>query len=304
MSSGLFAAIEAGGTKFNCAIGRGPGDLRATTRIPTTSPRETIEACLAFFTAKLAEWGKPAAVGIASFGPLDLRPGSPTYGSITKTPKAGWSHVDLVTPFALGLGVPAAIDTDVNGAALAEGRWGAAQGLRNFIYLTVGTGIGGGAVVNGQLVHGLIHPEMGHVRPIRHPRDSFHGVCAFHGDCLEGLASGPAMQGRWGRPASELPVGHEGWSMEADYLAQALVSYICVLSPERIILGGGVVQQKAIFPLIRQRVAQLLNDYIDSPAVTREIDSFIVPAALGDHAGVLGGIALAASTTGPIQLQG
>ena len=298
MSQPLYGTIEAGGTKFNCAVGTGPSDLRATVRIATTTPSETIEACLAFFQRQQSALGPLAAVGIASFGPLDLNPDSPTFGSITKTPKSGWSNVPLVQPIADRLGVPVSLDTDVNGAALSEGRWGAARGLQNFLYLTVGTGIGGGAVVNGRLIHGLIHPEMGHIRLTRHPADAYPGACSFHGECLEGLASGPALKGRWGQEATELPIDHPAWAMEASYIAQALVNFTCVLSPERIVVGGGVFQQQRLFPMVRKRVLELFNGYIDSPVLTQDINTFIVPPGLGDRAGILGGIALAEVAAG------
>jgi fructokinase len=194
------------------------------------------------------------------------------------------------------LGVPVAFDTDVNAAALGEWQWGAAQGLENFIYLTVGTGIGGGGMAGGRLIHGLVHPEMGHIPvPHNHDRDPFPGSCPFHDDCLEGLAAGPALEKRWGRRAETLPGDHPAWSLEAHYLALGLVAYICILSPQRIILGGGVMQQKQLFPLIRREVQQLLNGYVQSPAIVEKIDEYIVPPGLGDKAGVLGSLALGMS---------
>ena len=293
MSKTVFGAIEAGGTKFNCAVGTGPSDLRATVRIPTTTPQETLSSCINFFLEKQKEVGPIAAVGISAFGPLDLRRDSPTYGSITKTPKAGWSNTDLVGVVGKALSCPVVLDTDVNGAAIGEHKWGAAQKLMNFIYLTVGTGIGGGAMVNGRLVHGLVHPEMGHIKLVRHPEDNFKGACSFHGDCFEGLASGPAFKARWGEEGTKLPFDHVAWRIEADYIAQALVNYICVLSPERIIIGGGVMNHRELFPMVRERVLKLLNGYVGSPAILENIESYIVPPGLGDTAGVLGGIALA-----------
>jgi fructokinase len=194
------------------------------------------------------------------------------------------------------LGVPVGFDTDVNAAALGEWQWGAAQGLGNFIYLTVGTGIGGGGMAGGRLIHGLVHPEMGHIPvPHDHDRDPFPGRCPFHADCLEGLAAGPALEERWGRPAETLPGDHPAWALEAHYLALGLMAYICILSPQRIILGGGVMQQKQLFPLIRQEVQQLLNGYVQSPAIVEKIDEYIVPPGLGDKAGVLGSLALGMS---------
>ena len=286
----VFGGIEAGGTKFVCAIGTGPDDLRAVVRFPTTTPEETLGRAVAF----LKEQGPLAGVGVASFGPVDLDPASPTYGHITTTPKPGWAGVDVVGPIRRALDVPVGFDTDVNGAALGEHRWGAAQGLDTFVYLTVGTGIGGGGMAGGRLLHGLLHPEMGHIRlPHDRERDPYPGCCPYHGDCLEGLASGPAIEGRWGQPAETLPPDHPAWELEAEYLALAVVNFICTLSPQRVILGGGVMQQARLFPLIRRRVQEMLGGYIHSPAILERIDAYIVPPGLGDRAGVLGAIALA-----------
>jgi len=290
----LFGGIEAGGTKFVCAVGSGPDDVRAETRFPTTTPEETIGQAIAFFREQREQHGELAALGIAAFGPLDPDPASPTYGYITSTPKPGWTNVDFAGPLARALDLPVAFDTDVNGAALAEGRWGAAQGLDTFIYLTIGTGIGGGAMVGGSLLHGLLHPEMGHVRlPHDRQQDPYPGRCPYHGDCLEGLASGPAIAARWGQPAETLPVDHPAWALEAHYLALGLVNFIVTLSPQRIILGGGVMAQAQLFPLVRRRVLELLNGYVQSPRLLEQIDMYIVPPALGRRAGVLGALALA-----------
>ncbi len=286
----LFGGIEAGGTKFVCAVGTVPDDIRAETRFPTTTPAETLGKAAAFFR----EWAGITAVGIASFGPLDPDPQSPTYGHITSTPKPGWANVDLGGAIQRALGVPIVFDTDTNGAALAEWRWGAAQGLDNFIYLTIGTGIGGGGLVNGKLLHGLVHPEMGHI-PLPHDwaQDPYPGRCPYHGDCLEGLAAGPAIAERWGVPGPELPADHPAWELEAHYLALALRVFICTLSPQRIILGGGVMAQRQLFPLVRQKTQAYLNGYIQSPTILREIDKYIVSPGLGSRAGVLGALALA-----------
>lgn len=294
----LVAGIEAGGTKFVCALGSGPEDVRAELRFATTTPDETIGRAIDFFQEQQNRHGPLTAVGIAAFGPLDPNPDSPTFGSITATPKPGWSHTDFIGRLRQGLGdLPAGFDTDVNGAALAEWRWGAAQGLDTFIYLTIGTGVGGGGMVNGRLLHGLIHPEMGHIR-IPHERDvdPYEGHCPFHGDCLEGLASGPAIADRWGKTGKELAADHPAWELEAHYLALALVNFICTLSPQRIIIGGGVMAQPHLFPLVRHKVQRLLNNYVQSPALLQNIDSYIVPPALGDRAGVLGAIALGQAT--------
>jgi fructokinase len=286
----LFGGIEAGGTKFVCAVGTGPEHLHARTVIPTTTPDETIGRAVAFFRAQAPAL---AAVGIASFGPLDPDPRSPRFGHITTTPKPGWAHTDLAGAVGRSLGVPVGFDTDVNGAALAEHRWGAARELETFVYLTIGTGIGGGGMVNGQLLHGLMHPEMGHI-PIPHDRaaDPYAGACPYHGDCLEGLASGPAMEQRWGMKAESLPPEHPAWALEAHYLSLGLVNIICTLAPQRVILGGGVMQQAHLFPLIRERVRALLNGYLPHLDDAAALERSIVPPALGDRAGVLGAIAL------------
>ena len=293
----LFAGIEAGGTKFVCAVGTGPDDLRAETRFPTTTPAETLARVVAFLQSARRLHGELAAIGVAAFGPLDPNPASPSYGFITTTPKPGWAYTDIVGALRQRFNIPIAFDTDVNGAALGEWRWGAAQGLDTFIYLTIGTGIGGGSMMGGRLLHGLIHPEMGHILLRREPqRDPFPGICPYHGDCLEGLASGPAIEQRWGQKAATLPEDHPAWDLEADYLAQALHDFICTLSPQRIILGGGIMNQAHLFPRIRTRVQRSLNAYIQSPAISQHIETYIVPPALGGRAGVLGAIALAQRT--------
>jgi fructokinase len=289
----VYGGIEAGGTKFICAVGSGPDDLRASVQFPTTTPDETIARAIAFFEEQAAH--EPlAAVGIASFGPVDPQPASPTFGYITTTPKPGWAHTDFGGRVGRALSVPVGFDTDVNGAALGEHRWGAAQGLDTFIYLTIGTGIGGGGLVNGRPLHGMVHPEMGHVRlPHAWEADPFPGMCPYHGDCLEGMASGPAIEQRWKQRAEYLPADHPAWALEAQYLALGLVNFITVLSPQRIIMGGGVMQQGRLFPMVRQRVQALLNRYVQAREILQDIDAYIVPPALGDRAGVLGAIALA-----------
>jgi fructokinase len=290
----LLAGIEAGGTKFVCALGTDRGELRAEARFPTTSPEETIEQAVRFLRAEQAELGEVAAVGIAAFGPLDLRPRSPSYGHITSTPKPGWANTDLRGSVAQAMKVPVAIDTDVNAAALAEWRWGSAKGLDSVVYITIGTGIGGGVLIHGRPVHGLVHPEMGHIL-IPHDKgiDPFPGSCPFHGDCLEGLASGPAMEKRWQKRAEALPQDHPAWRLEAHYLALGLTTIICSLSPERIILGGGVMQQGHLFPLIRAEAVSLMNGYVQAEEILGGMDDYVVPPALGDRAGILGALALA-----------
>jgi fructokinase len=289
----LWGGIEAGGTKFVCAVGSGPDDLRAETRFPTTTPEETFGRAIRFFQQHQKD--EPlTAIGIASFGPIDLSPDSPTFGHITATTKPGWDHTDVAGAVRRALGVAVGFDTDVNGAALGEHRWGAAQGLDTFVYLTIGTGIGGGSMVNGKLIHGLVHPEMGHMLiPHDWASDPYPGICPYHGDCLEGLATGPALEKRWGQRGEMLPADHPAWPLEARYLALGLVNIICTLSPQRIIMGGGVMQQPLLFPLVRREVQELLHGYLQAPAILEQIDDYIVPPALGDRAGVLGAIALA-----------
>lgn len=286
----MFGGIEAGGTKFVCGVGTGPEDL-ITVEFPTTTPEATVREATRFFHQS---GDKLEAVGIASFGPVDPRPSSPGFGHITSTPKPGWQNFDLGGAVRSALRVPIGFDTDVNGAALGEARWGAARGLTDFIYLTIGTGIGGGAMVNGLLIHGMLHPEMGHVR-VPHDRtaDPFPGTCPFHKDCLEGLASGPAIEARWGKPARALPTTHPAWQLEAHYLALGLAAWVCTLSPQRILIGGGVMEQAHLFPLARAELTRLLGGYIQTWELINGIDEYIVPPQLGRRAGVLGAIALA-----------
>jgi fructokinase len=287
----LYAGLEAGGTKCVCAVGTGPDDLRAYRQFATTTPSETMARAVAFFEAYRSGL---LALGIASFGPLDLRPNSTSFGFITSTPKSGWAHTDLAGTLSRALSLPVAFDTDVNAAALAEQRWGAALGLDTFLYVTVGTGIGGGAIVHGRRLHGLLHPEMGHIRiPRDWQADPFPGLCPYHGDCLEGLASGPALEARWGKPAHSLPADHPAWSLEAYYLALGLVAFICTLVPQRIIMGGGILHQEHVFPRVRYEVQQLLNNYLQVSELHAQLDDYIVPPALGGRAGVLGALALA-----------
>lgn len=289
----LFGGIEAGGTKFVCAVGSDPDDIRNIVRFPTTTPADSLGKAVKYFI-EIQKKVKLKAVGVASFGPIDLHPESETYGFISTTPKPGWAHVDVAGFFERELGIPVGFDTDVNGAILGEHRWGAAHGLQNAIYLTIGTGIGGGVIVNGSLVHGLVHPEMGHV--ILHPRDDDplpDGCCPFHGHCLEGMAAGPAIEKKWGIKAEQLSPDHPAWDLEAHYLAAGLHSFICTLSPQRIILGGGVMEQLQLFPLIWQKTLESLNNYVQHPQLSNSIDEYIVSPGLGKQAGILGAIALA-----------
>ncbi len=291
--STLYGGIEAGGSKFVCAVASSLGDIQAETQFPTTTPAETISRAITFFK-KQQEREPIAAIGIASFGPVDLNPASASFGHITTTPKPGWTHTDFVGTIQRALGIPASLDTDVNMSALGEHRWGAARGLDSFIYLTVGTGIGGGGLVNGRLMHGLIHPEMGHIRiPHDWKTDPYPGFCPYHGDCLEGLAAAPALELRWGQSPETLPADHPAWSLEAHYLAIGLANFICTLSPQRIIIGGGIMEQPQLIPLVRENVQQLLNNYVQSPSILEDIDNYIVLPSLGKRSGVLGAIALA-----------
>jgi fructokinase len=273
--------IEAGGTKFVCAVGSSPDDIDVG-EVPTTTPDETIQRAVAFFEAHQPV----SAIGIGSFGPIDPNPTSKTFGYITATPKLAWKNFNFAGAIRDSLGAEVAFDTDVNAAALGESRWGAAQGLDNFLYLTIGTGIGGGGMVNGRLMHGRTHPEMGHIRiPHNREQDPYKGSCPYHGDCLEGLACAPAIYARWGQSGEALPDDHKAWDLEAHYLALGIASWICTLSPQRIVLGGGVMSRKKLYPLVREEVSALLNGYVEAPE--------IVPPLLGARAGVLGAIALA-----------
>jgi len=290
----LLGGIEGGGTKFVCAIGTGPGDVRAEIRFATTNPEETIPRAMDFFREQRRIHGPVAAVGIASFGPIDPDPSSRTFGFVTTTPKPGWAQTDFAGQVSRALDVPVGFDTDVNVAALGEWRWGAAQGLDTFVYLTIGTGIGGGGMVNGKLIHGMMHPEMGHMRvPHDWQTDPYAGCCSYHGDCLEGLACGPALEGRWGQRGETIGEDHRAWELEAQYLALGLTNLVVVVSPQRIILGGGVMERGFLFPLVRRKVRDLLHGYVKTPSILEAIDSYIVPPGLGKRAGVLGAIALA-----------
>lgn len=287
-------ALEAGGTKMVCSTGDEHGRLWTRETFPTTTPAETIPLLIDFFRRHPVE-----ALGIGSFGPLDLRPDSPTYGYITSTPKLAWVQCPLLPTLAEALGVPVGLDTDVNAAALAEHALGAARGLSGCLYITVGTGIGGGLVVEGRMVHGLLHPELGHIWLRPHPDDPVpHGFCPYHDGCLEGMASGPALQKRWGRPACELEASHPAWTLEAHYLAQMCMTAIVAFSPEKIILGGGVMQQAHLFPRIRAEVRRMLGGYVRHRAVEADIDQYIVPPGLGADSGATGALLLAARAAG------
>jgi len=291
----LLGGIEAGGTKFVCAIGTSSPDVREEIRFPTSDPVSTLAKAINWFQDQESVHGVIASIGVATFGPADVNPASPNFGHILDTPKESWTGADIVGPIKSAFPSASVVfDTDVNAPAMAEVRWGAAQGLEHVVYLTVGTGIGGGAVVGGRAVHGALHPEMGHILiPRDLSLDPFEGCCPFHGDCFEGLASGTAMGKRWGQPAETLPPDHEAWDLEADYLAAGVINLTCTLSPQRIILGGGVMLQEQLFPVIRQKVAERLGGYLGSVPELADLDSYIVPPGLGNRAGIFGAFLLA-----------
>ena len=282
-------ALEAGGTKMVCAIGDENGNVFERESFPTKMPEETMPNIIAYFKEKGIE-----ALGVSSFGPLNLDEKDSHYGDITTTPKPGWANYPLRRVLMEELGVPVGIDTDVNGAAMAEALIGAGKGLDSLVYYTIGTGIGGGAMVDGKRLHGLVHPEMGHMLLRPHKDDPTpRGFCPYHDGCLEGMANGPAIEKRWGVSAKELPEDHPAWDLEAEYLAQMCVNTIVVLSPKMIVLGGGVMHQMHLFPKIRKRTQELLNGYVAHDAVRVNIDNYIVPPALGDNAGAAGSLLLA-----------
>ncbi|WP_276354956.1 ROK family protein [Cohnella caldifontis] len=280
-------AIEAGGTKFVCGIGNESGEIEERVSFPTERPETTMANVISFFRDKRVE-----AIGVGTFGPINADSSSPAYGSITTTPKPGWAGYAFLDTLKKEFDVPYGWDTDVNAAALGEATWGAAKGLDSCVYYTIGTGVGAGVYAEGKLVHGLVHPEGGHVWVRRHSRDAFEGLCPYHGDCLEGMAAGPAIEKRWGVKGSELPADHPAWEIEAYYIAQAIAGAVLLLSPKKVILGGGVMHQRQLFPLVRAEVLKILNGYVQSPAITQEIDAYIVPPGLGDNAGLLGSVAL------------
>lgn len=293
--SDWFGGIEAGGTKFNCIVARGPDDILAELRISTSTPDETLPQVYRFFK-QVQEQNhiQINRIGLGFFGPLNLDKNSLSYGSVTSTPKLAWRNTPVLNIIQNELGIPACIDTDVNAAAVGEGRWGAAVDLLDYIYITIGTGIGGGVITGGEPVHGLVHPEVGHILlPHDHLKDPFPGICPYHKDCWEGLASGPALQARWKMPAQDLGIDHPAWNLEAEYIAKALYDLILTLSPRKIILGGGVMKQAGLIEKVRSLVVDILGDYVDSPALRQGIQDYIVPPALGDHAGTLGSVALA-----------
>jgi fructokinase len=291
MTNKLYGGIEAGGTKFVCMVAEGPEHIVDEARFATTTPDETLQRVSDFFVPHLAQL---RGIGLGSFGPFDVDPESPTFGFITTTPKPHWSNVSVLGALRKNLNLPIAIDLDVAASGLGEARWGASKGLDPSLYLTVGTGIGAGFIVGGRPFRGLVSPEMGHIRIPHDPsRDPFNGVCPYHGDCFEGLAAGPSISARFGQRAETLAADHPFWDVEAEYIAYALVNYILVLTPKKIIIGGGVMQNEFMFPKIRSKVQDLLKGYVQHPAILSGIDGYIVPPALGNRAGSLGAIALA-----------
>lgn len=280
-------AIEAGGTKFVCGIGNEEGVIEDSVSFPTEHPEVTMEQVISYFQDKNVD-----AIGIGSFGPIDIDPSSPSYGYVTTTPKPGWANYNFLGKLKQSLPVPYGWDTDVNAAAFGEAKWGAAKGLDSCVYYTVGTGVGVGIYSEGKLVHGLVHPEGGHILTRRHPEDTYVGSCPYHGDCLEGMASGPALEARWKVKGQELPANHKAWEIEAFYIAQAVTGAILMLSPKKVILGGGVMQQPHLLPMIRDEVRKNLNGYVSSEVILTNIDTYIVPPGLGNKAGLCGALAL------------
>jgi fructokinase len=292
--SRVYGGVETGGTWCVCALGSGPDDIREWVEFPTTGPEETVDRIVAFFRAHPA----PEAIGIGSFGPVDADPESSTWGQVTTTPKPGWQRTPLATTIRDRLHVPVAFDTDVAVAALGEHEWGAGRRRPSLCYLTVGTGIGAGLLIDGRPLRGLVHPEAGHIFvPHDRARDPFAGVCPVHGDCWEGLASGKAIAERWGADGSQLPAGHDAWSLEADYLAFGILALVLVASPHRVIVGGGVMQQPDLMDMVRARLRALVGGYLDTPLLGADIDDYVVAPELGDRAGALGAIALASRMT-------
>jgi Transcriptional regulator/sugar kinase len=290
-----YAGVEAGGTKFNCIIASDPDHILAETRIPTTTPQETLSKVIQFFRQTANEHSITlSALGLGFFGPICLDHSLPNYGYITSTPKLAWRDTSIVPFFQKEMGIPTAFDTDVTAAALGEGTWGNAKNCRDFIYITIGTGIGGGVISNGEPLHGMIHPELGHMFiPHNLTADPFKGCCPSHNDCFEGLASGPAIKARWGQPAETLPADHAAWQIESDYIAYALANLTVSFSPQRFILGGGVMKIPGLIEMIRAKTVKFLNGYVQSDLILNHTETFIQLPGLGDRAGELGAIALA-----------
>jgi fructokinase len=293
----MYAGVELGGTKCICILGSGPGKVSERELLPTQDPQLTLAAIAAVLQRWNSRAAPLAAIGIASFGPLDLRHGSHTYGRIGPTPKRNWAYTDIAGFFRQRLAVPIGITTDVIGAALAEGRWGGARGLSDFAYVTVGTGVGIGLIHDGRPLLGCHHPELGHVLVARAAGDDWPGHCSFHGACVEGLASGPAIHARSGVTAADLPADSPVWQLVAHTLGQLAHLLVVSVAPQRILIGGGVLSQRAqLFPEIRRCLSESLNGYLDIAEVKEGLDDFIVPPGLGADAGPLGALALAIDT--------
>ncbi|MGD0501215.1 MAG: ROK family protein [Steroidobacteraceae bacterium] len=292
----LLGGVELGGTKCVCLLGTGPDDIRVQTSVPTgNDPTATLGLIEQILRDAVAAHGPIHALGVASFGPVDLTESSPTYGFITSTPKPGWRNTRIADRLAKAIGVPVVIDTDVNGAALAEGRWGAARNIEDYAYVTVGTGVGVGLVAGGRLLHGFAHPELGHIRIARKAGDAWRGVCAFHGDCVEGLASGGAIAARAGMPADLVPASDPAWEFAAHALSQLLHTLVLATAPRRILVGGGVVEARPVLlEHARRELLSSLNGYLDLQALAGPIERYVVPPGLGPLAGPLGALALAA----------
>jgi len=295
-SRSLLCGVELGGSKCICLIGTGPDDIAAQVSVPTGSdPAATLARIAEVLRAWQRAYGEFSAIGIASFGPLDLRKGSPTYGRITSTIKPGWCGTDLVGRLAARLRIPIGFDTDVNSAALAEGRWGLARGLTDFAYITVGTGVGVGLIVGGRPVFGCNHSELGHLRIVRRAGDAWPGICSFHGDCVEGLVSGPAIAARAGVFAEAIPDSSPVWDLAAHALAQLLHAIVLATAPQRIVVGGGVVQARPkILVSVRRLLVESLNGYLDLEELTGAIERYVAPPGLGALSGPLGALAIAA----------
>lgn len=299
----VYGGIETGGTNVRCIIGSGPDDVVAERRFPTTTPEATIENMVAFFKEN-ATAHPVESIGVAAFGPLDLDETSSTYGSITDTPKPGWSGIDLCRPLTAALEAPVTMDTDVNAAALAEYLWGtgAPSGESDqeparpdpLLYLTVGTGIGLGVITAGRPLHGLVHPEAGHMHlPRNHMCDPFEGSCPFHGDCWEGLASGTAIEARWGQSGDTIPPDHPAWDLEAHYLGLGIADLIYCFSPRLLVLGGGVMNAPGLLDRVKLKVRAAMRGYLRTRPPLEHIDDILVAPRLGDRAGLLGALALA-----------
>jgi fructokinase len=285
-----YGGVETGGSWCVCALGTGPDQIEAIEKFPTAEPPETVARIVAFFE----HYGRPRALGVAGFGPIELDPAAPSWGTLGSTPKPGWSGWPLGPALRDSVGVPVVVETDVGAAALGERRWGAGTGCDSLCYLTIGTGIGAGLLLDGVPVHGLMHPEVGHVRvPHDRGRDPFDGACPFHGDCWEGLAAGPAIAERWGMAADRLTDDHPAWELEAEYLALGILAIVLIASPQRVILGGGVIQRPGLLGRVRARLPELLAGYPPGPRIAADAGYLVAPA-LGDEAGVMGAIALVA----------